>query len=175
MDPGLELNDRLQPAFYGNVLSKVQICWLRTRHLEEGLHNLSEDAKRFPPVATALSQSRALEFVWPCLWYFCFTFLCVAFQLRLAWPHCIGVPINGTPLPVSPHLHRIELLVHCPYWDTLQIAGISACLNTFWNLKLSYLQIQAGMVIDSSSPGWDHWKQGLQSVTVAGSFLPTLP
>ena len=120
-------------------------------------------------------QSRALEFVWPCLWYFCFTFLCVAFQLRLAWPHCIGVPVNGTPLPVSPHPHRIELVVHCPYWDTLQIAGISACLNTFWNLKLSYLQIQAGMVIGSSSPGWDHWKQGLRSVMVAGSFLPTLP
>lgn len=71
--------------------------------------------RRVPPLAApALSQSRALDFVWLCLWHFRFRFF--AWLRSCCWPLAL-LAVNKTRPPflvllLASH-QRFQLRVHC--------------------------------------------------------------
>ena len=81
-----------------------------------------------PPAAPALSQSRALDFVWLCLWHSQFSFF--AWLLSSCWPFASPGGEQDTPSLVlqPPTPWRSQLHMHCPHCSALRILSHYFCL-----------------------------------------------
>lgn len=101
------------------------------RSLRKGASTTCLQARRVPPLAApALSQSRALDFVWLCLWHFRFRFL-RGFAVAAGLLPCLAV--NKTdPLPGPPPASTRGLSSTCTVCNALQnIPRIFTCLRAF--------------------------------------------
>ena len=113
------------------------------RSLRKGASTTCLQTRSASTAAPALSQSRALDFVWLCLWHFRFRFS--AWLRSCCWPLVLlGSEQDPAPAPAPVLLllashQRSQLCMHCLRCTALQnIPPVFTCLRKLWEEVLRW-------------------------------------